>query len=56
MVMSNSDNQMALLIVLDKSPSVPYAGRYWEGGGGAIIQIFVFYPMTLLFDLDLVLL
>ena len=27
-------NQMALLMVLDKSPSVPYAGRSLRAGGG----------------------
>ena len=32
---------MVLLMVLDKSPSVPYAGRSLGGGGGAIIQIFI---------------
>ena len=32
-------------MVLDKSSSVPYAGRSL-GGVGAIIQIFVFCPIT----------
>ena len=41
----NEYNKIALLMVLDKFPSVPYAGRSL-GGGRTIIQIFVFCPIT----------
>ena len=36
-------SQMTLLMVLDKSPSVPYAGRSLGGGGGNYSNIRSFF-------------